>query len=104
VPAERLHAWRLAMDRHLQYGFPGLAKGGGLLLADRRTSTTRAQPGAPAARAGRDPPALPVVLAPKTPLIFREWHPGVEMALGKLVHPLSQVQSRGDADRGAAAG
>jgi 5-formyltetrahydrofolate cyclo-ligase len=31
--------------------------------------------------------ALPVVLAPKTPLIFREWHPGVEMAQGKLGIP-----------------
>ena len=27
VPAERLQTWRTAMDRHLQYGFPGLAKG-----------------------------------------------------------------------------
>ena len=26
--------------------------------------------------------ALPVVVAPKTPLIFREWHPGVKMAKG----------------------
>ncbi|HXZ97328.1 MAG TPA: 5-formyltetrahydrofolate cyclo-ligase [Burkholderiales bacterium] len=26
--------------------------------------------------------ALPVVLAPKTPMIFREWHPGVKVAKG----------------------
>ena len=26
--------------------------------------------------------ALPVVVAPKTPMIFREWHPGVKMAKG----------------------
>ena len=31
--------------------------------------------------------ALPVVVAPKTPLIFREWHPGVNMAMGALNIP-----------------
>ena len=31
--------------------------------------------------------ALPVVVAPKTPLIFREWHPGVDMAMGALNIP-----------------
>jgi 5,10-methenyltetrahydrofolate synthetase len=86
VPEERLHAWRMAMDRHLQYGFPGLARGVVAFcwpirkeydarhlmrrLRERGTTTV-----------------LPVVLAPKTPLIFREWHPGVEMALGKLDIP-----------------
>ena len=86
VPAERLHAWRTAMDRHLQFGFPGLAKG---VVAfcwpirneyDARHLVHRLrQQGAIA--------ALPVVLAPDAPLVFREWHPGVEMALGKLDIP-----------------
>jgi 5,10-methenyltetrahydrofolate synthetase len=31
--------------------------------------------------------ALPVVVAPKTPLEFREWHPGVELARGPLDIP-----------------
>ena len=31
--------------------------------------------------------ALPVVVAPKTPLKFREWHPGVELAKGALDIP-----------------
>src|SRR5260370_11099537 len=31
--------------------------------------------------------ALPVVVAPKTPLIFREWHPGVKLAEGPLGIP-----------------
>ncbi len=31
--------------------------------------------------------ALPVVVAPRQPLIFREWHPGVETALGPLEIP-----------------
>lgn len=31
--------------------------------------------------------ALPVVVAPRTPLLFREWHPGVELAKGPLDIP-----------------
>jgi 5,10-methenyltetrahydrofolate synthetase len=31
--------------------------------------------------------ALPVVVAPRTPLIFREWHPGVPLAKGALDIP-----------------
>jgi 5,10-methenyltetrahydrofolate synthetase len=31
--------------------------------------------------------ALPVVVAPKSPLIFREWHPGVGMSSGPLGIP-----------------
>ena len=31
--------------------------------------------------------ALPVVVAPKQPLAFREWHPGVELAIGPLDIP-----------------
>ncbi len=86
LPADRLHAWRLAMDRHLQCGFPGLAKG---VVAfcwpirneyDARHLMRRL-------RGQGVSTALPVVLAPKTPLIFREWHPGVEMELGKLGIP-----------------
>ncbi len=86
LPAERLHAWRVAMDRHLQYGFPGLARG---VVAfcwpirneydARHLLRQLRQQGATA--------ALPVVVAPKAPLIFREWHPGVEMEIGKLDIP-----------------
>lgn len=92
LPADRLHGWRLAMDRHLQYGFPGLAKG---VVAfcwpirneyDARHLMRRLrEQGATA--------ALPVVLAPKTPLVFREWHPGVEMALGKLDIPYPKASA-----------
>ena len=31
--------------------------------------------------------AMPVVVAPRTPLIFREWHPGVELVKGPLGIP-----------------
>lgn len=92
VPAYRLHAWRLAMDRHLQYGFPGLANG---VVAfcwpiqneyDARHLVHRLrEQGATA--------ALPVVLAPRMPLVFREWHPGVDMALGKLDIPFPRASA-----------
>jgi len=84
--ADQIHAWRLRIDRHLQYGFPGLAKG---VVAfcwpirneyDARHLLRRLRDQGATA-------ALPVVLAPKTPLVFREWHPGVDMALGKLDIP-----------------
>ena len=86
VPAKQLHAWRLAMDRHLQHGFPGLAKG---VVAfcwpirneyDARHLLRRLrEQGATA--------ALPVVVAPNSALVFREWHPGAAMAIGKLDIP-----------------
>jgi len=86
VPAERLRDWRTAMDRHLEHGFPGLARG---VLAfcwpirneyDARHLLRRLRERGVTA-------VLPVVVAPKTPLVFREWHPGVELALGKLDIP-----------------
>jgi len=86
VPADRLDAWRTVMDRHLQYGFPGLAKGvvafcwpirneydARFLVRHLRELGAKA--------------ALPVVVAPKAPLIFREWYPGVKMAVGSLDIP-----------------
>ena len=47
--------------------------------------------------------ALPVVVAPKTPLVFREWHPGVDARQGPARHPLPGRLARGRARRGAAA-
>jgi 5-formyltetrahydrofolate cyclo-ligase len=92
VPAERLQAWRTTMDRHLQYGFPGLARG---VVAfcwpiqneydARHLVRALREQGAVA--------ALPVVVAPKAPLIFREWHPGVELALGKLDIPYPKASA-----------
>jgi 5,10-methenyltetrahydrofolate synthetase len=86
LPEDQLHAWRTAMDRHLEHGFPNLAKG---ILAfcwpirneyDARHLLRRL-------RERGATTALPVVVAPKAPLIFREWHPGAELALGKLDIP-----------------
>ena len=86
VPADQLHAWRIAIDRHLQFGFPGLARGVVAFCWPIRNEYDARH----LLRRLRDQGAtavLPVVLAPKAPLVFREWHPGVEMALGKLDIP-----------------
>lgn len=37
--------------------------------------------------------ALPVVVAPGQPLVFREWHPGVELAMGPLDIPYPKASA-----------
>src|SRR5688500_7997293 len=81
-----LDSWRRRMDVTLERSFPGLArcrlafcwpiKG---VYAARHLARTLRSRGALT--------ALPVVVAPKTPLAFREWHPGVELASGPLDIP-----------------
>src|SRR5260370_606054 len=78
--------YRQAIDAHLGRSFPGLASA---RLAfcwpiqgeydARHLARTLRERGALT--------ALPVVVAPRTPLIFREWHPGVELAVGPLDIP-----------------
>jgi 5-formyltetrahydrofolate cyclo-ligase len=81
-----LEAWRHSIDMALERAFPGL---GGKTLAlcwpikneyDARHLASRLR-----GRGART--ALPVVLAPKTALVFREWHPGVKLAEGALGIP-----------------
>jgi 5-formyltetrahydrofolate cyclo-ligase len=76
-------ARRRAIDAHLERGFPGLRS---TVLAfcwpirneyDARHLARRLR------EAGATT-ALPAVLAPKAPLEFREWHPGVALAEGPL--------------------
>jgi 5-formyltetrahydrofolate cyclo-ligase len=81
-----LDAWRRRIDGYLGRSFPGLAR---RRLAfcwpikgeydARHLARTLRERGALT--------ALPVVVAPKTPLIFREWHPGVRLAKGVLDIP-----------------
>ena len=84
--AVALEEFRHRIDRSLERAFPGLA---GARLAfcwpirgeydARHIARTLRERGALT--------ALPVVVAPRTPLVFREWHPGVEMAKGALDIP-----------------
>jgi 5,10-methenyltetrahydrofolate synthetase len=81
-----LEAWRQRIDGYLELSFPGLSSCRlafcwpikGEYDARHFARTTR----------GRGAlTALPVVVAPRAPLIFREWHPGVELAKGPLDIP-----------------
>jgi 5,10-methenyltetrahydrofolate synthetase len=83
---DSLEAWRHSIDASLERSFPGLTRGSvafcwpikneydprhfAKMLRERGAST-----------------ALPVVVAPKQPLAFREWRPGVELAIGALDIP-----------------
>ena len=81
-----LERCRLSIDAHLARLFPGLASAKlafcwpikGEYDARHLVRTLR-ELGALT--------ALPVVVAPRQPLIFREWHPGTEMAIGPLDIP-----------------
>ena len=81
-----LDSWRQRMDQSLELSFPGLARCRlafcwpikGEYDARHLARTMRAQ-GALT--------LLPVVVAPKQPLVFREWHPGVALASGALGIP-----------------
>ena len=81
-----LEQYRHGIDAHLRRAFPGLASAKlafcwpikGEYDARHLVKTLR-EHGALT--------ALPVVVAPKQPLVFREWHPGVKMAVGPLDIP-----------------
>jgi 5-formyltetrahydrofolate cyclo-ligase len=86
LDAATLERYRQRIDAHLERAFPGLASA---KLAfcwpikgeydARHLARTLRERGALT--------ALPVVVAPKQPLAFREWHPGVELASGPLDIP-----------------
>jgi 5,10-methenyltetrahydrofolate synthetase len=83
---EILEVFRNKIDATLERSFPGLAR---CRLAfcwpiknehdARHLARTLRRRGALT--------ALPVVVAPKQPLAFREWHPGIELAKGPLDIP-----------------
>jgi 5-formyltetrahydrofolate cyclo-ligase len=81
-----LDAWRRQMDAHIERSFPGLATSR-LAFCWPIKGEYDARHLARTLRARGALTALPVVVAPKTPLAFREWHPGVELALGALDIP-----------------
>lgn len=94
---DTLDAWRLRIDGHLKRKFAWLARG---VLAfcwpikgeydARHLARTLRERGALT--------ALPVVVAPGTPLLFREWHPGVPLAAGPLgiPYPIDSQQVQPD--------
>jgi 5,10-methenyltetrahydrofolate synthetase len=83
VDAATMNGWRQAMDGHVERGFPGLARGVVALCWPYKNEYDARHLAALLRRKGAVT-ALPVVVAPRTPLIFREWHPGVALARGPL--------------------
>jgi 5,10-methenyltetrahydrofolate synthetase len=81
-----LDEWRQRIDRTLELSFPGLANGR-LAFCWPIKGEYDARHFARTLRTRGALTALPVVVAPKTPLIFREWHPGVHLASGPLDIP-----------------
>lgn len=86
VDAATLAEWRARIDAHLEKAFPDLARGV-LALCWPIRGEYDARYLARRQRERGAVTALPVVVAPRTPLIFREWHPGVELAEGAMQIP-----------------
>jgi 5,10-methenyltetrahydrofolate synthetase len=81
LDAATLADHREAIDRHIERGFPGLATRTVAVCwpykneYDARFLARRLRE-----RGART--ALPVVVGPRRPMLFREWHPGVTLARG----------------------
>jgi 5,10-methenyltetrahydrofolate synthetase len=81
-----LERLRHRIDAHLTRSFPGLASATVAFCWPMRGEYD-ARPLAAALRQRGAVTALPVVVAPRQPLIFREWHDGVALAPGPLGIP-----------------
>jgi 5-formyltetrahydrofolate cyclo-ligase len=81
-----LDAWRRQIDGNLERSFPGLARSR-LAFCWPIKGEYDARHLAKTLRSRGALTALPVVVAPKSPLAFREWHPGIELAVGPLDIP-----------------
>jgi len=83
---QTVDAWRRCIDDYLERSFPGLA-GKRVAFCWPIKQEYDARHVARTLRSRGALTALPVVVAPKSPLIFREWHPGVDLAMGALDIP-----------------
>src|SRR3954469_23056002 len=86
LPQDKLDAYRHSIDAAIERSFPGLAN---TRVAFCWPIKNEYDPRyvARALRERGATTALPVVVAPRQPLAFREWHPGVELAKGALDIP-----------------
>ena len=86
LSADQVEAVRKSIDASLERSFPGLT---GRRVAFCWPIRNEYDPRflARTLRERGTLTALPVVLAPKQPLAFREWHPGVTLAVGALDIP-----------------
>jgi 5-formyltetrahydrofolate cyclo-ligase len=86
VPEAVRERWRGRIDALLEAAFPDLARGAVAFCWPVRGEYD-ARHLAKALRGRGAVTALPVVVAPRTPLVFREWHPGVALARGAMDIP-----------------
>jgi 5-formyltetrahydrofolate cyclo-ligase len=81
VPTDTLQEYRTAIDTHLERAFPGIAKGTlGFCWPFKNEYDPRFLAHRLRDRGAKT--ALPVVVAPRQPLIFRLWKPGDVLAKG----------------------
>jgi 5-formyltetrahydrofolate cyclo-ligase len=78
--------YRQRIDGHLRRSFPGLA-GATLAFCWPIRGEYDARGFAQTLRERGAVTALPVIVAPRQPLVFREWHPGVALDSGPLGIP-----------------
>lgn len=81
-----LERLRLRIDSHIERSFPGLVSAR-LAFCWPIKAEYDARYLARTLRERGALTALPVVVAPRQPLLFREWHPGVRLASGPLDIP-----------------
>jgi 5,10-methenyltetrahydrofolate synthetase len=86
LDAATLERYRLRIDAHLLRAFPGLASAR-LAFCWPIRAEYDARHLARTLRGRGALTALPVVVAPRQPLVFREWHPGVKLGNGPLDIP-----------------
>jgi 5-formyltetrahydrofolate cyclo-ligase len=86
LDAPTLALFRQRIDAHLWRSFPGLAAAR-LAFCWPIRGEYDARRLAERLRERGAVTALPVVVAPRQPLVFREWHPGVTLASGPLGIP-----------------
>ena len=86
VEPAQLDQWRRRIDGYLELSFPGLAHSR-LAFCWPIKGEYDARHFARTARDRGALTALPVVIAPRQPLKFREWHPGIRLARGALDIP-----------------
>lgn len=92
LDAQTLERFRHRIDAALERSFPGLATAK-LAFCWPIRGEYDARHLARTLRGRGALTALPVVVAPRQPLAFREWHPGVELALGPLDIPYPRTSA-----------
>ena len=86
IDKETLARWRIAIDGHLERCFPWLGQAVLAICWPIRNEYDARHIAARLRRAGATT-ALPVVVAPGAPMLFRAWHPGVALERGPLGIP-----------------